>query len=158
MVYLEIGRRTGKIGTILIELFVDVVPKTARNFIGLLDKYVGSKFHRIIPKFMIQGGDITRGDGSGGYSIYGQTFEDENFKINHDEEGLLSMANSGPGTNGSQFFITLAYIPHLDGSHVVFGRVANNAGMRVVREIEKMGTEEGTPKEEIRIIGSGRLN
>ena len=141
-------------GTIEAELFADVVPKTAENFRVLCSgeegeemRYAGSPFHRIIPGFMIQGGDFTNGNGTGGKSIYGGKFDDENFELKHTEAGLLSMANSGPNTNGSQFFITVAPTPWLDGRHVVFGKVTS--GMDVVEAMEEQGSRQGRTKTEV---------
>lgn len=130
---------------IVIKLFEDVVPLTCKNFKYISQKgingktYNGCPFHRIIKNFMIQGGDIVNQNGTGSVSIYGSNFEDENFKLTHDKPGLLSMANSGPNTNGSQFFITTVPTPHLDGKHVVFGEVIN--GMEVINEIENVPTD-----------------
>jgi peptidylprolyl isomerase len=146
-------------GSITIELFADVAPKTAENFRALCTgekgtgksgkplSFAGSPFHRIIPGFMIQGGDFTRGNGTGGESIYGEKFADENFELKHTSAGLLSMANAGPNTNGSQFFITVAETPWLDGKHVVFGKVVE--GMDVVSAMEAQGSQSGRTKSEV---------
>jgi len=147
-------------GRITFELFADVVPKTAENFRALCvgheaGTYAGSSFHRVIPGFMLQGGDFTNHNGTGGRSIYGNKFADENFKREHTTEGLLSMANAGPNTNGSQFFITVAQTPWLNGKHVVFGKVID--GMPLVKQIEKLGSQSGKTSAKISISKSGQL-
>ncbi|XP_010043279.2 peptidyl-prolyl cis-trans isomerase CYP19-3 isoform X1 [Eucalyptus grandis] len=157
-----------KAGRVVMELFADVTPKTAENFralctgekgIGRSGKplhYKGSTFHRIIPNFMCQGGDFTRGNGTGGESIYGMKFADENFKIKHTGLGVLSMANAGPDTNGSQFFICTEKTPWLDGKHVVFGKVVD--GYNVVKEMESVGSDSGSTRETVAIEDCGQLS
>lgn len=154
-------------GRITFKLYDDITPKTAENFRALCTgekgkgksgkplHYKGSVFHRVIPNFMCQGGDFTHFNGTGGESIYGHKFPDENFTAKHSKAGLLSMANAGPNTNGSQFFITTVSTPHLNGRHTVFGEVID--GVDVVDTIESYGSSSGKTSEEILIADCGEL-
>ncbi len=141
MVYIEVENNGVVMGKIIIKLFDKIVPKTCNNFRKLCEtkKYITAPFHRIIKDFMLQSGDFTNYNGTGGVSIYGKQFEDENFKLKHDRPYLLSMANAGPNTNGSQFFITTTETPHLDGKHVVFGEVVK--GFEIVKKLNTTKTD-----------------
>merc|ERR1712051_1105294 len=154
-------------GRIVMELRNDVTPKTAENFRALCTgekgtgksgkplHYKGSPFHRVIPGFMAQGGDFTRGNGTGGESIYGEKFKDENFTMKHTGRGILSMANAGKNTNGSQFFLCFTETPHLDGAHVVFGQVID--GMEVLDMLESVGSNSGKTKVDCWVHDCGQL-
>lgn len=166
-VYFDVNIGDEPAGRITMGLFGDVVPKTVDNFRSLCTgekgegkagkplHYKGSTFHRIIPNFMIQGGDFTHGNGRGGESIYGAKFEDENFQLKHEGPMYLSMANAGPNTNGSQFFITTVKTAWLDGRHVVFGKILE--GVDVVKKVEGVGSNSGAPSTTVTIADSGEL-
>ncbi|MCV6637199.1 peptidylprolyl isomerase [Candidatus Albibeggiatoa sp. nov. NOAA] len=159
-VFFDVIANNNPLGRVVMDLRADVVPRTAENFRALCTGekgfgYKGSIFHRVIPKFMCQGGDFTNGNGTGGKSIYGDSFEDENFTLKHTGEGILSMANRGPNTSGSQFFICTAKTPWLDGKHVVFGSVVE--GYETVQKMEALGTPSGMTRARIIIADCGQV-
>lgn len=161
-VFFDITIDDKDVGRVVLGLYADQVPKTAENFRALSTgekgsdlHYKGSTFHRVIPNFMIQGGDFTHHNGMGGKSIYGEKFADENFLFKHTRPGILSMANAGPNTNGSQFFICTVPTPWLDGRHVVFGHVV--AGFDVIKKVEDVGSQSGKTSGVVKIKDSGEL-
>ena len=166
-VFFDITMNDKPAGRVVMELYADTVPKTAENFRALCTgekgmgksgkplHFKGSIFHRVIPQFMLQGGDFTHGSGVGGESIYGAKFADENFIHKHTGSGVLSMANAGPNTNGSQFFVCTVPCPWLDGKHVVFGKVIE--GMNVVKAVEGVGSQSGKTSQKVVIADCGQL-
>ncbi|ORZ30015.1 cyclophilin-like domain-containing protein [Catenaria anguillulae PL171] len=160
-VFLDVAIGGVKAGRMTFELFADTVPRTANNFRALCtgEKGFGFKnsiFHRVIPGFMAQGGDFTNHNGTGGKSIYGHKFDDENFNLRHVGRGVLSMANAGKNTNGSQFFCTFTTTPWLDGRHVVFGKITE--GEKVLDLIEAVGSESGRTTKKVEIVDAGELD
>merc|ERR1712145_19933 len=159
-VFFDVTADGAPVGKVIMELRTDVVPKTCENFRALCTGekgigFKGSAFHRVIPNFMCQGGDFTAGNGTGGKSIYGNKFADENFTLKHTGPGILSMANAGPNTNGSQFFICTVKTSWLDNKHVVFGSITD--GMDVVKEVEKYGSSGGRTSKPVTISDCGQL-